>query len=119
MLSKFLDPKNDFAFKKIFGNEKNKDILVHFLNDMVVFSKDSQIQEVTFLKTTQDPATAAQKTSLVDILCRDQEGNSLHCRNADYQRQRFCQKGQYYASKVYTSQMQKGQEFHELKEVIF
>ena len=31
-VGKFLDPKNDFAFKKIFGTEKNKAILVHFLN---------------------------------------------------------------------------------------
>ncbi|EKE09428.1 MAG: hypothetical protein ACD_16C00176G0001, partial [uncultured bacterium] len=29
MLTKFLDPKNDFAFRKIFGTEKNKDILIH------------------------------------------------------------------------------------------
>lgn len=32
MFSKFLDPKNDVAFKKIFGTEKNQDILIHFLN---------------------------------------------------------------------------------------
>lgn len=32
MITKFLDPKNDFAFQKIFGTEKNKDILIHFLN---------------------------------------------------------------------------------------
>ena len=30
MLTKFLDPKNDVAFKKIFGSEKNKDILICF-----------------------------------------------------------------------------------------
>ena len=119
MLSKFLDPKNDFAFKKIFGSEKNKDILVHFLNDMVVFPKDGQIQEVTFLKTTQDPATAAQKTSLVDILCKDREGNNYIVEMQITKDKGFAKRAQYYASKVYTSQMQKGQEFHELKEVIF
>ena len=32
-LSKFLDPKNDIAFRKIFGSEKHKDILIHFIND--------------------------------------------------------------------------------------
>jgi PD-(D/E)XK nuclease family transposase len=31
--TKFLDPKNDFAFKQIFGTEKNKNILVHFLSE--------------------------------------------------------------------------------------
>jgi hypothetical protein len=29
--SKFLDPKNDLAFRRIFGSEKNKDILIHFI----------------------------------------------------------------------------------------
>ncbi len=35
VLSKFLDPKNNYAFKRIFGTEKNKDILVHLLNDIL------------------------------------------------------------------------------------
>jgi len=34
-ISKFLDPKNDFAFRRIFGSVNNKDILIHFLNDML------------------------------------------------------------------------------------
>ncbi|MBS0186375.1 MAG: PD-(D/E)XK nuclease family transposase, partial [Proteobacteria bacterium] len=76
MFSKFLDPKNDVAFKKIFGTEKNKDILIHFLNDMITFKDHGQIQEVTFLKTNQDPVTAAKKTSIVDILCKDEKGNT-------------------------------------------
>ena len=67
MLSKFLDPKNDVAFKKIFGTEKNKDILIHFLNDIITFKENGPIKEVTFLKPTQDPGTDAKKTSIVDI----------------------------------------------------
>ncbi|MFU7500538.1 MAG: twin-arginine translocase subunit TatC, partial [Candidatus Tisiphia sp.] len=35
LLSKFLDPKLDLTFKKIFGTEKNKNILIHFLNDIL------------------------------------------------------------------------------------
>ena len=33
--SKFLNPKNDVAFKRLFGQERNKDILIHFLNDVL------------------------------------------------------------------------------------
>ncbi len=43
-VSKFLDPKNDVAFKKIFGSEKNKDILIHFINDIMEFKDAEQIQ---------------------------------------------------------------------------
>ncbi|HCC24662.1 MAG TPA: transposase, partial [Holosporales bacterium] len=75
MLTKFLDPKNDFAFKRIFGTEKNKDILIHFLNDMLTFKDRALIQDVTFLKTIQDPETASKKTSIVDILCKDENDN--------------------------------------------
>jgi len=42
----------------------------------VVFKERQPIADVTFLKTIQDPEIAAKKTSIVDILCRDQQGNS-------------------------------------------
>ncbi len=48
-MSKFLDPKNDVAFRKIFDSEKNKDILIHFINDIMGFEDANQIQEVIFL----------------------------------------------------------------------
>jgi hypothetical protein len=62
-LSKFLSPKNDFAFKRIFGAEKNKDILIHFLNDILDFKGDKRIKNVSYLKTNQDPEIAAQNLS--------------------------------------------------------
>ena len=106
-------------FKKIFGSEKNKDILIHFLNDMIIFPGDGPIQSVTFLKAAQDPEIAAQKTSIVDILCRDEEGNSYIVEMQVAKDKAFAKRAQYYASKVYTSQMQMGQEYCNLKEVIF
>ena len=33
-IGKFLDPKNDFCFKRIFGTEKHCGILIHFINDV-------------------------------------------------------------------------------------
>jgi len=51
LLGKFLDPKNNIAFKKIFGTKKNKDILIHFLNDVLTFKEHGQIVEVNFLKS--------------------------------------------------------------------
>ncbi len=54
-LSKFLDPKLDLTFKKIFGTEKNKNILIHFLNDILGFTEINPIQEVEFLSTIMTP----------------------------------------------------------------
>lgn len=119
MLSKFLDPKNDVAFKKIFGTEKNKDILIHFLNDMITFKEKGPIKEVSFLKTVQDPETASKKTSIVDILCKDEAGNQYIVEMQVAKEKGFEKRAQYYASKAYISQANAGGEYHQLKEVIF
>ena len=57
-LSRFLDPKNDVAFKKIFGSEKNKDILIHFINDILELKGNGEITEVEFLSPIQEPEIA-------------------------------------------------------------
>ncbi|EKE10231.1 MAG: hypothetical protein ACD_16C00066G0008 [uncultured bacterium] len=119
MLTKFLDPKNDFAFKRIFGTEKNKDILIHFLNDMLTFKDRALIQDVTFLKTIQDPETASKKTSIVDILCKDEKDNRYIVEMQVAKEKGFEKRAQYYASKAYISQVHVGGEYHNLKEVIF
>jgi len=52
-LSKFLDPKNDVAFRKIFGTESNKDILIHFINDILELKDSKKIEDVEYLATVQ------------------------------------------------------------------
>ncbi|MGL9718474.1 MAG: PD-(D/E)XK nuclease family transposase, partial [Wolbachia sp.] len=55
VLSKFLDPKNNYAFRRIFGNNDNKNILIHFLNDILSRTGENKIEEVTFLSPILDP----------------------------------------------------------------
>ena len=55
LISRFLDPKNNYAFLKIFGTEKNKDILIHFLNNILGYTGKEVITEVTFLKKSKIP----------------------------------------------------------------
>ena len=61
MFGKYLDPKTDLAFKRVFGNEKNKDILIHFLNDLDLFTTKRTIVDVEFLKPVQDPEIRSKK----------------------------------------------------------
>lgn len=118
-LSKFLDPKNDVAFKKIFGTEKNKDILIGFLNDMILFKEEKPIVEVSFLKTIQDPEISSKKTSVVDILCTDQAQNTYVVEMQVASHKGFEKRAQYYAAKAYSGQMNSGGRYENLKEVIF
>ena len=119
MLSKFLDPKNDIAFKKIFGTRKNQDILIHFLNDMLIFKGGKPITEVKFLKTIQDPVIAAKKTSIVDIMCSDDFGNQYIVEMQVAEGDDFIKRAQYYAAKAYSSQLKIAEGYSKLKEIIF
>ena len=118
-VNKFLDPKNNYAFQRIFGTEKNKDILIQFLNDVLVCAHRSPVVDVTFLKTIQDPDIAAQKVSIVDILCKDQSGHSYVVEMQIAHDKGFEKRAQYYAAKAYTSQLLAGGKYHDLKEVVF
>ena len=117
--TKFLDPKNDYAFKKIFGTEKNKDILVHFLNDILCFQEGEKIRDVVFLKPVQDPEVAAKKQSIVDVLCKDEKGVQYIVEMQVARFEGFAKRAQYYAAKAYTGQMNNGDTYHNLKQVIF
>ncbi|MBA8755947.1 Rpn family recombination-promoting nuclease/putative transposase [Wolbachia pipientis] len=117
--SKFLDPKNDVSFKRIFGTEKNRDILIHFLNDILGFTGKNEIKDIEFLSTIQDPDIAAKKQSIVDVLCRDSTGAQYICEMQVAKTKGFEKRAQYYAAKAYSRQANKGDQYHNLKEIIF
>ncbi len=118
-LSKFLDPKNNYAFRRIFGTEKNKDILIHFLNDILGRTGEAKIEEVTFLSPILDPEIAAKKESIVDVLCRDSTGVRFICEMQVARTTSFEKRAQFYAAKAYSSQAGVGDQYQNLKEIIF
>ncbi|WP_265032668.1 Rpn family recombination-promoting nuclease/putative transposase [Wolbachia endosymbiont (group A) of Sicus ferrugineus] len=118
-LSKFLDPKNDLSFKKIFGSEKNKNILIHFLNDILGFSSDNQIKEIEFLSTIMDPEIASDKQSIVDVLCKDSIGNRFVIEMQLARDKGFEKRAQLYAAKAYSRQLDKSGNYIDLQKVFF
>ncbi|WP_339045471.1 Rpn family recombination-promoting nuclease/putative transposase [Candidatus Mesenet endosymbiont of Agriotes lineatus] len=118
-ISKFLDARNDVAFKRIFGSEKNKDILIHFLNDILGFTGLGAILEVEFLTTVLDPEIASKKQSIVDILCKDSQNIKYIVEMQFTKTKGFEKRAQYYAAKAYSGQADQGDKYHNLKEIIF
>lgn len=118
MLSKFLDPKNDLAFKRIFGTERNSDILIHFLNDILEL-KESPIQTIKFLKPNQDPMIAAERQSIVDVLCEDQNHTKFIIEMQVARDPGFIKRAQYYASRTYINQRDTNGDYIDLKNVRF
>ena len=122
-LSKFLDPKNDVAFRKVFGSEQHKDIVIHFINDILELKGSDQIENVDFLSPIQDPAIASKKQSIVDVLCSAKNGVQIIVEMQVAPTKGFEKRAQYYAAKAYSRQLNKGNEedgkYYNLKEVIF
>ncbi|NUX01754.1 Rpn family recombination-promoting nuclease/putative transposase, partial [Wolbachia endosymbiont of Madathamugadia hiepei] len=119
VLSKFLDPKNNYAFRRIFGTEKNKDILIHFLNDILGRIGEAEIKDATFLSPIQNPDIVAKKESIVDVLCRDSTGVQTIVEMQVARTSGFEKRAQYYAAKAYLSQADVGARYQDLKGVIF
>ena len=118
MISRFLNPKNDLTFKRIFGSEQNKDILIHFLND--IFARTTNpIEDVEFIKPIMDPETKEARVSIVDVLCKDLEGNKFIIEMQCAVDTAFIKRAQYYASRVYCSQRIKNTSYKDLKSVTF
>lgn len=115
----YLNPRNDVAFKKIFGDVKNKDVLIHFLNDVLDHKGRGPIVEVTLINPTQLPETAELKESILDVLCTDDKGIQYIVEMQVAGSKGFEKRAQYYAAKAYSQQMKIGDEYHKLKEVIF
>jgi predicted transposase/invertase (TIGR01784 family) len=116
---RLLDPKNDFCFKRTFGTDKNKEILMRFLNDMIPFPDGAHVTNVTFLPTSLDPEAALQKQSGVDVLCMDERQNQYIVEMQVASTPGFEKRAQYYAAKAYTSQIKEGGAYQNLKEIIF
>jgi predicted transposase/invertase (TIGR01784 family) len=71
-MAKYLDPKIDVLFKKIFG--ENKDLLISFLNSLLPLKEGQEIVTIEYLSPEQVPGTILGKNSIVDVRCTDNAG---------------------------------------------
>ncbi|MBK6606339.1 MAG: Rpn family recombination-promoting nuclease/putative transposase [Leptospiraceae bacterium] len=115
---KFADPKNDVAFRKIFGNEAKKVILISFLNSVLNLEGDKKIIHLDFLTTFQLPRITGLKTSIIDVKVKDQMGNTFLVEMQLSEVIGFDKRVQYYVSKEYSSQIEKGDEYYKLTPVV-
>ena len=117
---KLVDPKCDFAFKKVFGTKKNSDVLIAFLNDMLYFRNAPPIVEVTLQQTIFPAEIYTHKTVILDVLCKDADGHLYIVEmQAIDQEAFFTKRAEFYVSSAYYKQLDKGYEYQNLKEVYF
>ena len=74
-MAKYLDPKVDFLFKKIFG--ENKELLISFLNSFLPLEDEREVIEIEYLSPELVPVTPLGKNSIVDVRCIDNHGRAF------------------------------------------
>lgn len=115
---KFLDVKTDFAFKKVFGSEGSKDILISFLNSLVIFAEGETIADLTIVDPYQIPLLKGMKDTYVDVKARLTDGSIVIIEMQVLNVQGFEQRVLYNAAKSYSSQLVQGEHYHLLNPVI-
>ncbi|MGI4851175.1 MAG: PD-(D/E)XK nuclease family transposase [Janthinobacterium lividum] len=71
----YINPRIDLVFKKIFGVEENKDLLISFINAIV--SPEDQISKVILLNPYNLQSFRQDKLSILDIKAKSQDGQTL------------------------------------------
>lgn len=113
----YIDPKNDIAFRRLFGRESNKDITISLLNSVLGLTEVEVIKDIKFLGTHLFPESTELRESIVDVLCEDQRGQRYIVELQVLKPESFDKRVLYYASKVYVDQLLKGEKYHNLKKV--
>jgi predicted transposase/invertase (TIGR01784 family) len=116
---KFADPKNDIAFKKIFGDENHKEVLISFLNAVLDFQGEQTIVEVELTNPYQVPKIEALKETILDIKVTNQKQEHFIVEMQKKDLGDFAKRSLYYTSKAYVNQLDAGKNYHKLKKVYF
>ena len=116
---KFADPKNDLAFKKVFGDENHKNILISFLNSVLDFTEGKVIVDVSLANPYQVPKIPELKETILDIKAVNQNGDTFIVEMQKKDLGNFTKRSLYYTAKAYVSQLPKGRNYSVLNKVYF
>jgi predicted transposase/invertase (TIGR01784 family) len=116
---KFVDIKNDIAFRKIFGNENRKEVLISFLNAVLLLKDNNRIVDVDILTPYQLPEIKGGKVTIVDVKAKGQNNKTYIVEMQVAEVDGFDKRVLYYASKSYSSQIQGADEYEKLNPIYF
>lgn len=111
-----LNPKVDFAFKKLFGSEENKDLLIAFTNS--ILDEDKQIKDIHLKNPYNINNYRNGKMTILDIKAVDENGVWYDIEMQISEQGFFDKRALYYWSKVYTEQIESGEAFEQLRKTI-
>ncbi len=114
---RFINPKTDYAFKKIFGSAESKNILISFLNALV-YDGNSTIEDLEIITPNLPPQLEGLKDTYLDVKARLKDGTLVIIEMQVLNVQSFGKRVLFNAAKTYAFQLQRGQGYRYLKPVI-
>ncbi|AMA48550.1 MULTISPECIES: Rpn family recombination-promoting nuclease/putative transposase [Flavobacterium] len=115
MKAKYINPFTDFGFKKIFGEEASKNLLIDFLNTLL--PEHDQIKELSFKNTEQLGITDLDRKAIYDIYCQNEKGEKFIVELQKAKQNFFKERTIYYATFPIREQAEKGEWNYNLKSV--
>lgn len=116
-LEKFINPFTDFGFKRLFGEEPNKDLLMDFLNELLR-EEQGEIVELTYLKTEYLGTSELNRRAIFDLYCTNAGGEKFIVELQKTKQKFFKDRTLYYSTFPIQEQAVKGSEWDfELKKI--
>jgi len=114
---KILPPKSDVVFKMLFGDERNKDILIDFLKAILNLPED-EYEHITITDPHLKRERTKDKLGIVDVKLTSKSGKIIHIEIQVLEQDEIPEIITYYNSKMLTAQLKSGEEFDTLKKTI-
>ena len=114
----FLDVKTDYAFKKVFGSNENKPLLIRFLNSVIIFTHNAKIKDLIIQDPYNIPMLKGMKDSFVDVKATLDNNTKVIIEMQVLNHKGFEKRVLYNMAKNYSIQLNKTEDYHLLNPVI-
>ena len=112
---RYINPYTDFGFKRLFGTEINKDLLISFLN--ALFSGHEEITDITYKNSEQLGSGMVDRKAIFDVYCQNKEGEYFIVEMQKAEQNYFKDRSVYYSTFPIREQAKRGDWEYELKGV--
>ncbi|MCH8515459.1 MAG: Rpn family recombination-promoting nuclease/putative transposase [Cyclobacteriaceae bacterium] len=113
---KYINPFTDYGFKRLFGEEPNKDLLLDFLN-VLLKEEEGEIKDLTYLKGEHLGASEVDRKAIFDLYCENEKGEKFIVELQKTKQSFFKDRTVYYSTFPIREQAKRADWNYELKAV--